>query len=142
MKFIRSLTSGQATTLNATGTPTPAIRVRHCRFSKGSSSNTASTGLTTSERPIAMPANQCRLTRPSSIQRRNSTSANRMQPLILVKTNVLVTDSVQNIASSSAGSATEVSGNLNSRTSRQAAAMMANVLIRMNQLRAANSLSK
>ena len=37
---------------------------------------------------------------------------------MLVNTSVLVTDSVQNIASSRAGSATEVSENLNSRTSR------------------------
>jgi hypothetical protein len=61
-----------------------------------------------------------------------------MHPLILVNTRVLVTDSVQNIATSRAGSATEVSGNLNSFTSRQAARMMARVLMRMNQLRAAN----
>ncbi len=64
-----------------------------------------------------------------------------MTPLTLVNTRVLVTDSVTNIAASSAGSATEDSGNLNSRTSRTAAPMIARVLSRMNQLRAANSLS-
>ena len=64
-----------------------------------------------------------------------------MTPLMLVNTNVLVTDSVTNIAASSAGSATEDSGNRSSRTSRTPAMMTARVLSRMNQLRAANSLS-
>ena len=64
-----------------------------------------------------------------------------MTPLMLVNTSVLVTDSVTNIAVSSAGSATDVRGNRNSRTSRHAAPIMARVLRRMNQLRAANSLS-
>ena len=44
---------------------------------------------------------------PSSSQRKNSTSSSRMQPLMLVKTSVLVTVSVQNMASSRAGAATE-----------------------------------
>ena len=47
-----------------------------------------------------------------------------MQPLILVNTSVLVTDSVTNAAASSAGNAGELSENLNSRTRKQQAAMM------------------
>ena len=58
---------------------------------------------------------------------------------MLVNTRVLVTDSVTNIAASRAGSATEVSEKLNSRTSRQAATIIATVLRTMNQLRAANT---
>ena len=53
---------------------------------------------------------------------------------MLVNTSVLVTDSVQNIASSRAGSATEVSEKPNSRTSRQAATIIATVLKNTNQL--------
>ena len=54
--------------------------------------------------------------------------------MILVKTMVLVTDSVQNIASSSAGKATDVSENPNNRTNRQAATIIATVFITTNQL--------
>ena len=58
---------------------------------------------------------------------------------MLVKTSVLVTDSVQNIASSRAGSATEVSEKPNSRTNRQAAMIIARVLKATNQLCEANT---
>ncbi len=54
---------------------------------------------------------------------------------MLVKTSVLVTDSVQNIASSRAGAATELRLNLNIRNSRYAAATMAALLIAMNRYR-------
>ena len=54
---------------------------------------------------------------------------------MLVKTSVLVTLSVQNMASSSAGAATEASVNLNSRSSRYQAIRIATVLIRMNRYR-------
>ena len=56
-----------------------------------------------------------------------------------MKTKVLVTDSVQYMASSRAGNATDVSENLNSRTRRQAAMMIATELIATNQNRDANS---
>ena len=52
---------------------------------------------------------------------------------MLVKTSVLVTDSVQNIARSSAGAATEVTLNLNNRSSTYAAKTMAALLIAMNR---------
>ena len=58
---------------------------------------------------------------------------------MLVNTIVLVTDSVQNMASSSAGSATDVSEKPNSRTNRQAAMIIATVLIATNQLCEANT---
>ena len=61
-----------------------------------------------------MPANHWRFSRPSSSHRKNSTSQSRMHPLMFVNTSVLVTLSVQNIASSRAGAATEASENLNS----------------------------
>ena len=52
---------------------------------------------------------------------------------MLVNTSVLVTVSVQNMASSRAGAATEDSVKLNSRSSRYQAIRMATVLIRMNR---------
>ena len=52
---------------------------------------------------------------------------------MLVNTSVLVTLSVQNMASSSAGAATEDSVNLNNRSSRYQASRIATVLIRMNR---------
>ncbi len=90
---------------------------------------------------MATPAHHWSLTLPDSSQRKNSTSASRMQPLMLVKTSVLVTDSVRNIAVSRAGSATEVNEKPNNRTSRQAAAMIATVLAATNQLCAAKIVS-
>lgn len=54
---------------------------------------------------------------------------------MLVKTSVLVTLSVQNIASSRAGAATDDSVNLNNRSSRYQAIRMATVLIRTNRYR-------
>ena len=54
---------------------------------------------------------------------------------MLVNTSVLVTLSVQNMASSRAGAATEDSVNLNSRSSRYQAIRIATVLIRMNRYR-------
>ena len=108
-KLPDSATSGQASALNATGTANAITRVRHCRLSNGISSSTASTGLTTRDSPIARPASHSSRLLPDSSHRKNNTSASRMQPLILVKTNVLVTDSVTNMAASKAGSATEVS---------------------------------
>ena len=89
--------------------------------------------MTTSDSPIATPAHHWWLTLPSSSQRKNSTSSSRMQPLMLPKTSVLTTLSVQNIATSRAGKATDANENLNSRTSRHAAMMMAIVLNVMNQ---------
>ena len=133
-KFIGSDTRGHAAALNTNGTANAVTNTRHCLFSSGRRSSTASTGLTTSDRPIATPAHHWSPTFPDSSQRKNSTSASRTQPLILVKTMVLVTDSVQNIASSSAGSATDVSEKPNSRTNRQAAMIIATVLIATNQL--------
>ena len=138
-KPIGSADSGHATALNTTGTPNAATRGRHCRLSNGSSSNTIRTGLSTNVRPIATPASHWPRLVPRSNQVKNSTSASSTQPLTLVNTRVLVTDSVQNIASSSAGSATELSRNPKSRTSTHAATMIATVLMAMNQLRDANS---
>ena len=117
-KFIGSLTSGHATTLNSNGTPKAGISARHCRFSNGSNNSGANEGLMTSVSPTATPASHWWLTLPSSSHRKNSTSHSRMQPLMFVNTRVLVTLSVQNIASSSAGAATEASVNLNRRSSR------------------------
>jgi hypothetical protein len=74
--------------------------------------------LTTSVNPIATPAHHWWDTLPSSSHRKNSTSRRRMQPLILPKTSVLTTLSVQNIAVSRAGSATELNLYPNSRTRR------------------------
>ena len=54
--------------------------------------------------------------------------------MILVNTMVLVTDSVQNMASSSAGRATDVSEKPNNRTSRHAAMIIATVFRATNQL--------
>ena len=54
---------------------------------------------------------------------------------MLVNTSVLVTVSVQNMASSRAGAATEDSVNLNSRSIKYQAIRMATVLIRMNKYR-------
>ena len=62
-----------------------------------------------------------------------------MMPLMFAKTNVLTTASVQNIAASSAGNATEVTVNLNSRISRYAAKIIATVLKKMNQYRDAST---
>jgi len=62
-----------------------------------------------------------------------------MQPLMLAKTSVLMTDSVQNIATSSAGNATEPMLNLNNRTRRYAARIIATVLKKMNQYRDAST---
>ena len=56
-----------------------------------------------------------------------------MQPLILVKTNVLVTDSVQNIASRSAGAATEVRVKLNIFSNTNAAMTIAALFNAMNR---------
>ena len=56
-----------------------------------------------------------------------------MQPLTLVKTSVLVTDSVQNIASSSAGAATEVRVKLNIFSSTYAAMTIAALFNAMNR---------
>ncbi|SLI45128.1 Uncharacterised protein [Mycobacteroides abscessus subsp. abscessus] len=58
-----------------------------------------------------------------------------MQPLTLVNTSVLITVSDMNIASSSAGAATEFTVNLNSRSSRYQARMMAAALSRMKHQR-------
>ncbi len=58
---------------------------------------------------------------------------------MLVNTRVLVTDSVQNIASSRAGSATDDSAKPNIRTRRQAAMIIATVLKNTNQLCEANT---
>ena len=117
------------------GTTNAGTSARHWRFSSGSNSSGASTGLSTSVSPIAKPAHHWCPTFPSSSQRKNSTSASRTQPLMLVNTSVLVTLSVQNMASSSAGAATEDSVNLNNRSSRYQASRMATVLIRMNRYR-------
>ena len=106
-KFIGSLTNGHAARLTTTGITKAGTSVRHCRFSSGNNSSGASTGLSVSVRPIAIPAHHCRLILPSSSQRRSSISASSTQPLMLVNTRVLVTVSVQNIASSRAGAATE-----------------------------------
>ncbi len=54
---------------------------------------------------------------------------------MLVNTSVLVTVSVQNMASSRAGAATDDSVNLNIRSSRYQATRIATVLIRMNRAR-------
>ena len=138
-KPIGSADSGQATALKTRGTANAATRARHCRFSRGSSSRTPSSGLSTSVRPMAAPASHSWFFLPSSSQVKNSTSASRMQPLTLVKTSVLVTDSVQYMASRRAGNATDVNENLNSRTRRQAAMMIAIELMATNQNRDANS---
>lgn len=106
-KSIGSLTNGHAAALTTTGITKAGTSVRHWRFSTGSNSNGNSTGLSVSVRPIATPAHHCRPIRPSSSHRRNSISASSTQPLMLVNTSVLVTVSVQNMASSSAGAATE-----------------------------------
>src|SRR3954452_13019529 len=133
--FIGSLTTGHAATLTTTGTTTAATTARHCRFSSGSNSSGPRSGLTTSESPIATPAHHWWLTLPSSSQRKNNTSSSRMQPLMLPKTSVFTTLSVQNIATRRAGNATDVNENLNSRTSKHAAMMIAIVLKVMNQYR-------
>ena len=62
-----------------------------------------------------------------------------MMPLMFAKTNVLTTASVQNIAASSAGKATDVIENLNSRTRKYAAKIIATVLKKMNQYRDAST---
>src|ERR1700752_2732010 len=103
MKFIGSETRGHAATLNTTGTAMAVTTARHCRFSSGSNSSGASTGLTTSDNPIDTPAHHWWLTLPSRIQRKNSTSNSSTQPLMLPNTSVLITLSVQNIATSTAG---------------------------------------
>src|SRR6476619_2613858 len=132
-KFIGSLINGHAAMLNASGTTIAAMTARHCRFSSGSKSSGPRSGFTTSDSPIATPAHHSWFTLPSSNQRKNNTSSSKMQPLMLPKTNVLTTLSVQNIATSRAGKATDANENLNSRTSRHAAMMMAIVLNVMNQ---------
>src|SRR4051794_31477260 len=137
--FIGSLTNGHAATLNTTGTTTAATTARHCRFSSGSNSSGPRSGLTTRESPIATPAHHSWFLFPSSSHRKNSTSSSRMQPLILPKTSVLTTLSVQNIATSKAGKATDANENLNSRTSRHAAITMAIALNVMNQYRDAST---
>ena len=95
------------------GSPIPGTSARHWRFSKGNNSSGPSTGLSTSVSPMARPAHHWGLTlfvlEPSSNHRMNRTSSSRMQPLILVNTSVLVTVSLQNMASSRAGAATEAS---------------------------------
>src|ERR1700726_1622645 len=106
-KSIGSLTRGQAATLMTAGTTNAGTSARHWRLSRGSNSSGASTGLSVSVNPIANPAHHWCLTFPSSSQRKNSTSASRTQPLMLVNTSVLVTLSVQNMASSRAGAATD-----------------------------------
>ena len=58
---------------------------------------------------------------------------------MLVNTSVLVTLSVQNIASSRAGAATDASVNLNSRSRKYAASRIAMVLKVMNQYRDAST---
>src|SRR5262245_48112828 len=138
-KFIGSLISGHAAALNTSGTTNAVTRVRHWRFSSGSSSSGPRSGLTTSDSPIATPAHHWWLTLPSSSQRKNNTSSSRMQPLTLAKTSVLTTLSVQNIATSSAGTATDAHENLNTCTSTNAAMMMASVLKVMNQYRDAST---
>ena len=138
-KLIGSLISGHATTLNTRGTAKAVTRARHCRLTKGSRSRGASRGLTTSVSPIDTPAHHSWLRFPSSSQRRNSTSNNRMTPLMLPNTKVLVTFSVQNIASSSAGAATEARVKLNSRSRKYPASTIATVLKKMNQFRDASS---
>ncbi len=62
-----------------------------------------------------------------------------MMPLMFAKTSVLTTASVQNIAASNAGNATERAENLNSRISRYAASTIATVLKKMNQYRDAST---
>ena len=64
-----------------------------------------------------------------------------MQPLMLVNTRVLVTDSVTKARRQQGGQGGEDHENLNSRTSSTQARMIATVLSRMNQLRAAKMLS-
>ncbi|SHT88799.1 Uncharacterised protein [Mycobacteroides abscessus subsp. abscessus] len=96
--------------------PNAAANTRHWRFNSGSNSRGASSGLITSVRPMATPANHSDFLVPCSNQRKNSTSSSSTTPLMLVKTSVLVTLSVQNMASSSAGAATEASVKLNSRS--------------------------
>src|SRR3954453_14062000 len=132
-KFIGSLINGHAAMLNTSGTMIAATTARHCRFSSGSNSSGPRSGLTTSESPIATPAHHWWLTLPSSSQRKNNTSSSRMQPLMLPKTSVLATLSVQNIATSRAGNAADVQENLKSCTSKTAAIMIAIVLNVMNQ---------
>src|SRR5690348_12532288 len=130
-----SLTNGHAATLTTTGTAMAGTSARHWRFSSGSNSSGPSTGLSVSVRPITKPAHHWRPALPSSSHRMNSTSASSTQPLMFVNTSVLVTLSVQNMASSSAGAATEDSVNLNIRSSRYQAIKMATALIRMNTYR-------
>src|ERR1700757_872085 len=134
-KSIGSLTKGQAATLMITGTMNAGTSVRHWRFSSGSNSSGPSTGLSVSVRPITKPAHHWCPTFPSSSHRTKSTSASSTQPLMLVNTRVLVTLSVQNMASSRAGAATEESVNLNNRSSKYQAIRIATVLIRMNRYR-------
>ena len=106
-KFIGSAISGHAAALNTTGTTNAATSARHCRLSRGRRSNGASSGLTTRVSPMLIPASHSWLRLPSSSHRKNNTSSSSMTPLMLPKTSVLVTLSVQNIASSRAGAATE-----------------------------------
>src|SRR3977135_1482305 len=138
-KFIGWLTNGHATALNTNGTSNAGTRTRHWRFNNGSNSSGPRSGLTTSDSPIATPAHHWWFTLPSSSPRKNNTSSSRMQPLMLPKTSVLTTLSVQNIATIKAGRATDASEYLNSRTSRHAAMMMAIVLKVMNQYRDAST---
>src|SRR6516162_4596314 len=107
-KSIGSLTKGQAAPLMTAGTTNAGTSARHwCPTF-----------------PVSDPSNS---------QRKNNTSASSTQPLMLVNTSVLVTLSVQNMASSRAGAATDVSVNLNSRSIRYQAIRIATVLIRMNR---------
>src|ERR1700742_4068130 len=106
-KSIGSLTKGQAAMLMTAGTTNAGTSVRHWRFSSGSKSSGPSTGLSVSVSPITNPGHHWCPTFPFSSHRKKSTSASRTQPLIFVNTNVLDTLSVQNIASSSAGAATD-----------------------------------
>jgi hypothetical protein len=139
--FTRNLATGLsiATRLKATGTATAVTSGRHCLFSTGNNSSGNNRGLTTTVNPIAAPAHHSWFCLPSSSQRKNNTSSSRMQPLMLPKTSVLTTLSVQNIATSKAGRATDAHENLNSFTSRNAAMMMAIVLNVMNQYREAST---
>src|SRR5580692_3937145 len=134
-KSIGSLTKGHAARLTTTGTTIAGTSVRHWRLSRGNRSSGPSTGLSVSVSPMTKPAHHWCPTFPSSSHPRNSTSASSTQPLMLVNTSVLVTLSVQNMASSRAGAATEDTVNLNNRSSRYQAIRMATVLIRMNKYR-------
>ena len=95
--------------------------------------------MTTSVNPIATPAHHSWFLFPSSSHRKNNTSSSSTQPLMLPKTSVFVTFSVQNMASSRAGAATEASENLKSRNRKYAASTIASVLKKMNQYRDAST---